>query len=646
MHISLGAAVASCALVLLTGCTGVSLKNNTTQTNSSQGAAIQGRVHGGQNPISGAHVYLYAVNTTGYGKASISLLTSGTGQDANGYYVTSDSNGNFSISNDYTCPNSYSTYLVATGGNPGAGANSAITLVAPVKDCQSTDFEVVNEVSTVVLVYAFAGFITDPFHVAGSGSTLSLMGMSNAGHTVGEIYDRSTGVAYVSTPSGAGLVPQAEIDTLANILAACVNSTGPGSTACTTLFSNAKNGAAAPTDTAMAMVNIAHNPATNISTLFGLQTADSPFQPVLSAAPNDFTVAINYTGAGIAEPYGLAIDGNGNVWVADQQTNSLNELLMTNTGVQGHIAWSSNSPIAGNGLDVPKGVAIDSSGNIWVANYSNNSLSKFTSIGAAASGSPFSGNGLDQPQLLAIDKSGDVWVTNATGSGGDPTISRFTSSGSAASGSPISALAGPFAIAFDISGNAWTTNPGQYTVSEFNSSGTMLSPAIGWGNGSKMSAPNGFGIDASGNLWIADGNLVISALSEYTPSTATPPVAGTWSTASPVEGGGLSWPLGIAIDGAGNVWASNNYNSYAAVSAYSTASSAFITPASGFITKNGAAFPASIAVDPSGNVWVACEGTTGTNGTLTQYVGAATPLVTPIVANLMSPYGSSTVNKP
>src|SRR5208282_1245317 len=109
----------SCALVF-SGCTGAPVLTSTsTQPDQVQGVAINGRVNGGQNPISGAKVYLYAVDATGYGNASDSLLKSPG-------YVTSDSTGTFSITNDYSCASaSTQVYLYAVGGNPGAGTNSA-----------------------------------------------------------------------------------------------------------------------------------------------------------------------------------------------------------------------------------------------------------------------------------------------------------------------------------------------------------------------------------------------------------------------------------------------------------------------------------------------------------------------------------------
>ena len=663
MRASLGVAVFSCAL-LLSGCSGVPI-TTTIDSTDNQGAAIQGQVHGGQQPISGAHVYLYAVNNTGYGGASVSLLTSATGNPADGngnYYVTTASDGTFTIAGDYTCPSATPlTYIYAVGGDSGSGMNSAATLLAGAGNCTHSGFTskfiTVNEVSTIATAYAVAGFIVDPTHASTSSSTLGATGLALAGNTIGNLYTQSTGVALAATPAGNGTVSQSKINTLANILAACINSNGTvtggaNPTPCDTLLTNALSGGTTgtqPADTATAAVNIARNPWANITNLFALQTANSPFQPALTAAPNDFTIGINYTATWLAEPWALAIDGSGNVWVTDESSNSLSELNSSSFGTgsgQGNSessSWNTNSPITSGGLAAgsPDAIAIDGSGNVWVANKSNDSLSEFNSSGSPVSG-PFTGNGLGTPTGLAVDKSGNIWVADETGS-----VSKFSSSGAAASGSPYSAPAGPFAIAIDAAGNVWTTNPGQYTISEFNSSGAAQSPAAGWGNGSKMDAPNGAAIDAGGNLWIANGNLNASALSEYTPSTATPPVAGTWSSASPMTGGGLSWPWGVAIDGAGNIWLSNSYNSYAAVSEFSSSGEA-ISPSSGYILPGAQGSPIGIGIDGAGNVWMANSDYLiyGASGSVSEYVGAASPVVTPIVANLLSPYGAHAVNKP
>jgi hypothetical protein len=337
----LGLSLACLLCGLLTGCQ----LSSTSAPTPDAGAAIKGKVMGGQQVIVGAQVYVFAANTTGYGgagiaassnNASISLLTSGTGRtlDASGgptngdYYVTTDSTGSFSITGDYSCTSNQQVYLYSLGGNPGSGANSAAGLLEVLGNCRSggsfatqTPYVVINEVTTVAAAYAFAGFATDATHVSSSGTTLALTGITNAFANALSLASIVSGNAYATTPAGNGVVPQSEINTLADILAACINSAGPGSTGCTTLMTNALSGGTTgiqPSDTATAAINIAHNPGANISGLasvYALVQADPPFQPTLSEQPNDLTVGLNFTGGGLNTTYGIAIDGAGRAWV-------------------------------------------------------------------------------------------------------------------------------------------------------------------------------------------------------------------------------------------------------------------------------------------------------------------------------------------
>ena len=200
----------------------------------------------------------------------------------------------------------------------------------------ASEYIVVNEVSTVATAFALAGFATDTTHISSSSSALATMGMADAFNSITNL-ETLTGFALATTPAGNGTVPQSEIDTLANILAACVNTNG--STAptdpCGELFSYTTIGSTVPSDTAMAAINLAHNPGANIAGLCALQAANGPFQPSLPCAspdnlPNDFTIAINYTGGGLDgsgfAPEGIAIDGLGNVWVPNYASSSVSEL--------------------------------------------------------------------------------------------------------------------------------------------------------------------------------------------------------------------------------------------------------------------------------------------------------------------------------
>jgi hypothetical protein len=615
-------------------------------------------VHGGQNPISGARVYLYAANTTGYGAASVSLLTSGT-KDSNGnYYVTTDSGGNFNITGDYSCPGSTAqVYIYSLGGNPGSGTNSAAGLLAGLGTCAvpiTASFILVDEVSTIATACAIAGYGTDATHVSSSGSALALTGIANAFATIPNLETLDTGQALATTPAGNGTVPQSEINTLANILAACINAASSSSSACATLFANAMNGITAPTDTATAAINIAHNPGANVSALYNLSTASPPFQPSLTAAPNDFTLSIAYTGGGMDEPASVAFDSSGNVWVTNAAGNSLSEF----SPVGGII--SPGTGYTGGGLDKPGLLAIDGTGKVWVANgevgaAACSCISEFSPNGSAISGSSgyALGIGNSEGYQFALDASGDVWVTN-TGDTDPPSsgsIFELNSMGTNISGFPGYSGGGvndPNGIAIDTSGNIWVTNRNAGSLSELSSNGTPISGSSGYtggGLGNSQSASALTVIDGSGNVWVMNAN---NSLSEF--SSAGVPISGS----AGYTGGGLNGPGWLAIDGAGDVWVADQEGSLFdglgnSISEFNSSGTA-ITGSNGY-ESSVAGPPLYIAVDGSGNVWVTTP-VTVTGGTLTkansivEFIGVAAPTVTPMVANLQTPYGSHAVNKP
>jgi hypothetical protein len=128
--------------------------------------------------------------------------------------------------------------------------------------------------------------------------------------------------------------------------------------------------------------------------------------------------------------------------------------------------------------------------------------------------------------------------------------------------------------------------------------------------------PNSIAIDGLGNAWIANSFNTVSKFSSA--GTALSPSSG-------YTGGGLNGPDSIAIDGSGNAWIANNTPS--TVSELSNAGVA-LSPSSGY-TGGGLGEPLSIAIDGSGNVW-----TVNYSWSLTELIGAATPVITPICAGL------------
>lgn len=640
----IGLAVVVCGVGLLSGCSGGFTVGNGTGA-AGGGVKLAGRVVGGQQPIAGAQVYLFAAGASGYGgagiaasasNASVSLLTNVPGSttlDTSGgatngdYFVTTDAGGSFTITGDYSCTSGQQVYLYALGGNPGlgTGVNSAAGLMAALGTCpaagnflSATPYIVMNEVSTVAAAYAFAGFATDAVHVGSSGTALAQTGIANAFANAANLETLSTGVALAEVPARDGWVPQQEINTLANVLAACVNSngavTGPtNATACYTLFTNALAGGATgaqPTDTATAAINIAHNPGVNVAALYGLVGGTAtPFAPGLSAAPNDWTVALSFFGGGMsASAGGLAIDGAGNVWVYTTESEpNLAEFASSGAAI---------SPSTGYPLEYTsvttygETLVIDPSGNSWLVG--SPGVFEFSNSGTLLSPvRGYSGSGPSDPgaSSIAIDGSGDAWVANTYGL----PIAEYSNSGTPVTVGGYSAFGGtPYGIAIDGSGNAWISNSSRESLVKLSNVGAALSPGVGY-TGGGLNSPRCVAADGRGNIWVV--NQYPASLSEFSNAGAalSPPTGFT--------GGGLSHPVCLAIDGAGNVWVATD----SSVAEFSSSGSP-ISPSNGL----SGAQPSAIAVDGSGNLWMSPLG----GDTLEEIVGVAAPVITPIAAGL------------
>ena len=634
------ASVLSVAFAL--GLTGCSANFGDVASTASQTAMhIKGVVHGGQQPLNGAHIYMYAASTGAYGgngitasssNASTSLLTAATGNPADGngnFYVTTDPYGNFEINGAYACTPNTQVYLYSVGGDPqvngvgtSSGVNLAAIMMAVVGNCASATpsaafpgvtFVAINEVSTAVTAFALAGFSTDPLHIgapsAVSGHAASGIGLANAFNTALNIVNQASGVPNPTFPNNSGVtVPVERINTVADILAACVNSSGAGSSGCSTLFTNTSYGTPS-TDTAMAAIHFAQNPGGNLTALLKLPTNTSPFQPFFSSA-NDLSLTLNYAGGGLNFAKGIAIDGAGNAWVTNEVGNSVTEISNSGTFLSGANGFT------GGGLNEPIGITIDGAGNAWVANLNGNSVTEISSAGAFLSGtSGFTGGGLNGPFSIAIDSPGNVWVVDANSNPGSVTV--LSSSGAALSNYTGGGLDGPIGIAIDGTGNAWVTNDSGNSVTEISSSGAFPSGANGYSGGG-LNGPGLVAIDGAGNAWVT--NSLAASVVEISNSGAF--LSGTTG----YSGGGVNGAIGIAIDGSGNAWMANLLGS----TVTELSSTGTILSGTGFYTGGGLDEPYAIAIDNSGNVWVSNL----VGKSLTEIIGVATPVITPIVAGL------------
>ena len=283
-----GIAAAMAGLVLLAGC-GVQRPGSSAVPDATAG--VTGRVHGGQQAVGGSTIQLYTVGTTGDGSSSTALLTQ---------TVTTDGNGNFSLTGLYSCTSATLVYITATGGDPTpTTTNPNLAMMTALGACTgltSGTFISINEVTTVAAVAALSPYMTSATAI-GSG-TSDVAALTAAFATAAAYADPSLGVTPGPDVPAGMAAPSSEINTLADILASCVNSTGGASgdnSSCGNLFLLTKPGTTAPTNTIAALLNLANNPTLNTSSLFGLASTVAPFQPGLSVTPNDFSVFLSPT---------------------------------------------------------------------------------------------------------------------------------------------------------------------------------------------------------------------------------------------------------------------------------------------------------------------------------------------------------------
>ncbi|WP_188554901.1 NHL repeat-containing protein [Edaphobacter dinghuensis] len=562
----------------------------------SSSIVLTGLVHSGQQPISGSSVDLYVAGTSGYGTGSVSLLSGS---------VTTGSDGRFTMSGSLSCPSANSqVYVVATGGDAGAGDNNSTVLMAALGNCSDLGSDVVadvSEISSMAAVYALSPFMTPGTAAVGTSST-NINGLVNAFSTVNNLVDPAQGTARTTTPAGNGVVPQTRINALANIMAACVVTKGDG--ACSQLFSLATPpGGTTPTDTLSAMLDIALNPGNNVAQLSAVQSATKVFQPALAGAPSDWTLSIEYTGGGLNLPQLLAVDGSGNIWVPNSAgfPGVLSEFSPVGAPLSGANGFT------GGGLNEPFAVAVDTSGNIWSANYAGG-VSEHTSAGVPLSGTlGFTYSGLVNPVALAIDTVGDVFTANSNN-----TVTKLNPSGT-----PVAQITGglnnPYAVAIDTAQNVWVANYGANSISKFNNAGAPFS-ASGYTGG--MSQPSGIAIDRNGNAWVANFNR--ASVSELSSTGVLLSGSSGYATSAPASS--------VAIDGDNTVWTANTDGSISRLSA----SGGSISPLKTGYVSPAATAEVGIALDASGNVWTTDDTLGAGNGSIFEYIGAGAPTVTPL----------------
>ncbi len=292
------------------------------------------------------------------------------------------------------------------------------------------------------------------------------------------------------------------------------------------------------------------------------------------------------TGATFNNPQGVAVDAQGNIYVADAFNNLIRKI--TPSGTVTTIAGNGTAGYSGdkgNALSAtfygPRGVAVDIQGNIFVADFGNNVIRQInpsgiiTTLAGNGTAGYVNGTGIDtvefnSPAGVAVDNKGNVFVADYNNN----VIRKITSTG------VVSTIAG-------------TQSPGYVNGTVNTTTGTYAS----------FNNPSALVLDASGNIFVADaGN---SAIREITPASVVTTVAG-----GPGQSTLVGYPAGIAMDALGNFFITDQSGRVVELTAarvlYDLAGASNVA---GFADGSGTAAqfstPQGIAVDALGNIYVA-----------------------------------------
>ena len=356
------------------------------------------------------------------------------------------------------------------------------------------------------------------------------------------------------------------------------------------------------------------------------------------------------TAASLFRPSGIAVDAVGNLFVADTRHHRIRQVDLA--GVFRTVAGSGEGGYSGDGVSAtgaslshPTGVAVDTAGNLYVADSWNDRVRKIDAARAittlagtgvrrySGDGGPASRASLSHPTDVAVDTAGNLYLAD-TGSNRlrkvdaasvITTLAGTGESGYGGDGGPATEalLSEPRGVAVDTAGNLYVADSGNDRVRKIDASGTITTLAgtgeSGYGGdggsatGASLSHPTGVAVDAAGNLYLADtGN---NRLRKVDAAGVITTLAGTGEADHGGDGGpatsaSLSEPRGVAVDTAGNLYVADAYNNRVR----KVAVSGTITTVAGDGNEIGeseggladqAKFqaPSSITVDGAGNVF-------------------------------------------
>jgi len=350
-------------------------------------------------------------------------------------------------------------------------------------------------------------------------------------------------------------------------------------------------------------------------------------------------------------PRGVAVDNAGNLLIADSGNHCVRRVdpSGTITTIAGIGAWGfsgDGGPAVAARLNSPGGLVVDSAGNLFIADRFNHRIRRvdpsgtITTIAGTGEGG-FGGDGgpaaaaqLNSPNGVAVDSAGNLYIADINNhrirrvhpSGVITTIAGTLSSGFSGDGGPAVAvrLSLPTGVAVDGTGNLFIAQSLNDRIRQVDPSGIITTIAgtrqkrFSGDNGpatqARLHDPFGLAADNAGNLFIADSNN--DRIRRVDPSGVVTTIAGTGERGYSGDGGPavaarLSRPAGVAVDGAGNLFIVDNWNHCVRrVTPFGTITTIAGTGAWGFSGDNGPAvsaqlaYPQDVAVDGAGNLFI------------------------------------------
>lgn len=327
-------------------------------------------------------------------------------------------------------------------------------------------------------------------------------------------------------------------------------------------------------------------------------------------------------------PWRVAVDGNGNVYVADLFNKTIRKIspqgaVQTLAGSPGKQGTADGVGLAAR-FTSPRSITVDGNGVVYVGDGS--AIRRITPLGAVTTlaGSvnvPGNVNGsgtsarLGYPEDLAVDSVGNVFVADSyydSAQGTNGTVRKVTPAGvvsTVATDCGSNALNVPAGVAVDTANNLYIANTGSNEICKQTASGakSVLVPG-----GAGLQEPRGLAVDTGGNVYIADSfNEVVRKVA---PNGALSTLAGGLVTRGNVDAVGSAArfrrPNGVAVDGGGNVYVADeeNHTIRKITSGGSVSTLAGLGPNFGYADGTGAAAkffgPAASVVDGQGNVYI------------------------------------------